>query len=88
MEEPIRVELNQAQKEKIKKVLGRDCDTLEIRKDQLIDVVKYMGPSICIDFDEAQEKLIHEHFPKKECDFAIINRSALGLMVRYMPPPR
>ena len=87
MADKIIMPLNAAQKAKIKKKLGRVCDTLEIDRSDLINIVRYMPPQICIDFDDKQEKIIRKAFPSKECDFAIIDRGDLGTILLYMPPP-
>jgi hypothetical protein len=87
MADKVVIRLNPSQKAKIEKKLGRVCDTLEVDKDDLINMVRYVSPQICIDFDDAQEKVVQKAFPGKECDFAIIDKSDLGGIVKYMPPP-
>jgi hypothetical protein len=86
MAKKIVIPLNQVQKEKIKKKFGRVCDNIEVDKDDLINLIKYMPPKICIDFDEKQEQVIKKNFPDNECDFALIDISNLGTIVRYMSP--
>ncbi len=88
MAEKIVIPLNQLQKAKIKEKFGRVCDTIEVDKTDLINLIRYMSPQICIDFDEKQEQIIKKAFPDKECDFAIIDKNDLGNMIKYMPPPR
>ena len=83
-----RIPLNEEQKAKIKQKFGMVCDYLEVDEYQLINVTKYMpGPTICIDFDEKQEKIVETAFPGKQCDFAVINTKDLPMVMRYMPPP-
>lgn len=71
---------------KIRKKLGRVCHTIEVDRDDLLNLIRYQAPQICIDFDEAQEQIVKQEFPEKECDFAIIDRSDLATIVKYMAP--
>ena len=87
MSELIVITLNDMQKAKIKKKLGKVCDTIEVDREQLENATKYMGPQICIDFDDEQEAIIKKAFPEKECDFAVFNGLAFPGGVRYMAPP-
>jgi hypothetical protein len=87
MAERITIHLNPLQKVKIRRKLGRVCDTIEVDSGDLINMIKYQGPEICIDFDEEQEKLVKKAFPDKNCDFALIDKKDLGGIMKYMPPP-
>lgn len=87
MARKIVIPLNAAQKRKIKKKLGRVCNTIRVDAEDLIRIVRYLSPQVCIDFDEKQEEVIKKAFPDMECDFAVIDKSDLGGMVKYMPPP-
>ncbi len=87
MARKIVIPLTAAQKAKIKRKLGKVCNTIEVDKEDLINMVRYLSPQICIDFDAKQEEVVKKAFPGKECDFAIIDVSDLGGMVKYMPPP-
>ncbi len=86
MAKKIVLRLNESQKAKIKKKFKRVCDTLEVDESQLANITKYISPKICLDFDDAQEKIVQEVFPEKECDFAMIDISDLGAVILYMPP--
>jgi hypothetical protein len=87
MAENVRIYLNDSQKEKIKKKFGEVCDYIEVQRDDLLQILRYQGPQICIDFDEKQEEEIKKQFPELGCDFAVIDKSELPSLVKYMPPP-
>ena len=88
MTKKVTIRLNQAQMEKIERKLGGfGCDTIEVDRGDLINMIRYQGPQICIDFDTDQEQVIQEVFPNKECDFAVIDKSELPRLMKYMAPP-
>jgi hypothetical protein len=62
------------------------CNAIEVDVDDLINMVKYLSPQVCIDFDDEQEQVIQDVFPGKECDFAVIDSSELVGIMRYLSP--
>ena len=82
--------MNKAQIEKIRKkfpdAYRPECNAIEVDPEDLLNIVKYISPQICIDFDDEQEAIIRKVFPRKECDFAIIDSSELLGIMRYLSP--
>jgi hypothetical protein len=86
MNKNILVPLTKEQITKIKKKFGIDCDHIEVDANKLPNIVKYISPKICIDFDDKQEALIQKAFPDKECDFAVITRGDFTPVTKYLSP--
>jgi hypothetical protein len=85
--EKILIPLNKAQREKIKKKLNRDCDYIEVDRNELPNAVKYVASPVCISFDDKQEDILHKAFPDKECDYMLVTKADLPVFaMRYMPP--
>jgi hypothetical protein len=83
----ILIPLNEEQIKKIKQKLNIDCDHIELDANKLPNIVRYVSPGICIDFDDKQEAVIQKAFPNKECDFAVFHRDEFTPVTKYMPPP-
>jgi hypothetical protein len=84
----ILVPLTEAQRGKIKKKFRINCDHIEIEREQLPNIVKYISPQICIDFDDAQEAIIQKAFPDKECDYMLVTKSNFSTFVmKYYAAP-
>ena len=87
MAEKIVLPLNKNQQATIKKMLGSVCDTIEIEREELTNVLKYIPAPVMIDFDEKQQQLLKKFIPGKQCNFAFIDGNDLCRVLRYMPPP-
>jgi hypothetical protein len=85
-EKIITIRLTKAQQAKVAEKFKAKCTDIRISSKNLPDIVKYI-PSICIDFTATQEKIVHAAFPKKECDFAVINIEQLTNIMKYIPAP-
>lgn len=82
----ISIPLNKNQQLKLRKVMGGSCRTIEIDKEDLINVLKYIPAPVLIDFDEEQQKILRKALPANKCNIGIIDGKELCNVLRYMPP--